>query len=72
MRKSWIIVADAKSQVSIPKHIRTSFYNKWQAQDAAKALAESYDGQQEHIVLKVVDSLTNEVVATYENDIYLG
>ena len=72
MRKSWVIVADAKSQVSIPKHIRTSFYDKWQAQDTAKALAESYDGQQEHIVLKVVDSLTNEVVATYENDIYLG
>ncbi len=72
MRKSWIIVADATSQVSIPKHIHTCFYNEWQAKDAAQGLAESYDGHSEHIVLNVVDSLTNEVVATYENDIYLG
>ena len=72
MRRTWIIVADAKSQVSIPKHICTCYTNKWQAQDAAKGLAESYDGQREHIVLNVVDSLTNEVVGKYENDIYLG
>ena len=72
MRKSWTIVKAENSQIDIPKGFRTTYGDKWQAQDAAKGLAEHYDGESAHIVLNVVDSLTNEVVGKYENDIYLG